>query len=119
MGDGPTTPAAVTGAGGAAGADPLQLLRERSYIVLLVLGAIIGAPVAAAAYGFLALADKGQGWVFSTLPIDLGFGSAPVWWPIPFLALGGLLVALAIERLPGTGGHRPAEGFHASGAPPA
>ena len=114
MGDGPSAPPAA-----AAASDPLQLLRERSYIVILLLGAIIGAPVAAAAYGFLALSEKGQQWVFSTLPVDLGFDSAPVWWPIPFLALGGLLVALAIERLPGTGGHSPAEGFHSSGAPTA
>ena len=118
MGDGPSAPPSAPTAA-AARADPLQLLRERSYIVLLLLAAIIGVPVAAVAYGFLALAVKGQEWVFSTLPVDLGFDSAPVWWPIPFLALGGLLVALAIERLPGTGGHSPAEGFKSSGAPTA
>jgi len=32
---------------------PLELLRSRSYLVLLVFGAIIGVPVAAAAYFFL------------------------------------------------------------------
>ena len=39
---------------------------------------------------------------------------------MPLLALAGLLVALAIQRLPGGGGHSPADGFKASGpVPPA
>ena len=37
-------------------ADPLALLRSRSYLALLALAAIIGAPVSAVAYFFLALA---------------------------------------------------------------
>ena len=40
----------------------------------------------------------------------------PSWWPAPLLALAGLLVALAIQQLPGTGGHSPADGFKAGGA---
>jgi H+/Cl- antiporter ClcA len=99
--------------------DPTQLLRERSYVAILVLGAVIGVPVAAVAYAFLGLSTKGQEWVFTTLPVDLGFDSTPAWWPIPFLVLGGLLVALAIEKLPGTGGHSPADGFKNDGAPEA
>ncbi len=99
--------------------DPTQLLRERSYIAILLLGAIVGVPVAAVAYGFLGLTTKGQEWVFTTLPVDLGFDSTPAWWPIPFLVVGGLLVALAIEKLPGTGGHSPADGFKNDGAPEA
>ena len=99
--------------------DPTQLLRERSYVAILLLGAIVGVPVAAVAYGFLGLSTKGQEWVFNTLPVDLGFDSAPAWWPIPFLVLGGLLVALAIDKLPGTGGHVPADGFKNDGAPAA
>ena len=43
--------------------DPLALLRSRSYIALLVLAAIIGAPVSAAAYFFLALVSKLQGYI--------------------------------------------------------
>lgn len=35
--------------------DPLQILRSRSYVALLLLAAVIGAPVSAVAYGFLAL----------------------------------------------------------------
>jgi len=95
--------------------NPLELLRSRSYVVLLVFGAIIGVPVAAAAYFFLEGVNKLQHYLFGTLPGDLGFASQPAWWPIPLLALSGLLVALAIRYLPGTAGHKPAEGFKASG----
>ena len=100
--------------------DPQALLRSRSYVQLLVLAALLGVPVSAASYGFLALADWLQEAVFTDLPQTLGFDSAPVWWPLPLLALSGLFVALAIRYLPGTGGHSPADGFHASGpVPPA
>ena len=100
--------------------DPQALLRSRSYVQLLVLAALLGVPVSAASYGFLALVDWLQEAVFTDLPKTLGFDSAPVWWPLPLLALSGLLVALAIRHLPGTGGHSPADGFKASGPlPPA
>ncbi len=99
-------------------ADPLALLRSRSYLVLLVLAAIIGAPISAAAYFFLALVTKLQGWVFSSLPLALGFHAEPMWWPVLPLLLAGVLVPLAIRYLPGTGGHSPAEGFKVGAGPP-
>jgi H+/Cl- antiporter ClcA len=99
-------------------ADPLALLRSRSYIALLVLAAIIGAPVSAAAYFFLALVSKMQGWIFTDLPKGLGFHGEPLWWPIPPLLLAGVLVALTIKYLPGTGGHSPADGFKMGEGPP-
>ena len=99
-------------------ADPLALLRSRSYVVLLVLAAIIGAPISAAAYFFLALVTKLQGWIFSSLPHALGFHAEPVWWPVLPLLLAGVLVPLAIKYLPGTGGHSPADGFKAGGGGP-
>ncbi|MGH3196628.1 MAG: chloride channel protein [Streptosporangiaceae bacterium] len=97
--------------------DPLALLRSRSYLVLLVLAAIIGVVVSAVAYFFLALVSKLQGWIFTSLPSGLGFHSEPPWWPILPLTLAGLLVGLTLRYLPGTGGHKPAEGFKAGGAP--
>jgi H+/Cl- antiporter ClcA len=98
--------------------DPQTLLRSRPYVVLLVIAAVIGVPVAAVAFGFLALVSKLQGWIFTSLPHGLGFHSQPLWWPIPPLVLAGLLVALTIRYLPGTGGHSPADGFNAkAGAP--
>jgi H+/Cl- antiporter ClcA len=99
--------------------DPLALLRSRSYLALLVLAAIIGVPVSAAAYFFLALVSKLQVWIFTDLPKDVGFHSEPLWWPIPPLVLAGVLVALTIRYLPGRGGHSPADGFKVGGGPPA
>jgi H+/Cl- antiporter ClcA len=98
--------------------DPLALLRSRSYIALLVIAAIIGAPVSAAAYFFLALVGKMQGWIFTSLPKGLGFHAEPLWWPILPLLLAGVLVALTIRYLPGKGGHSPADGFKAGEGPP-
>jgi H+/Cl- antiporter ClcA len=96
--------------------DPLVLLRSRSYVQLLVVAALIGIPVSAFAYGFLKLVDVLQTELFEDLPGQLGFATTPAWWPLPLLALSGLLTALAITRLPGTGGHSPADGFHPGGA---
>ena len=95
--------------------DPLALLRSRSYVALLVLAAIIGAPVSAVAYFFLALVSKMQGWVFTDLPKGLGFHAEPLWWPLLPLAVAGVLVALTLKYLPGTGGHSPADGFKMGG----
>jgi H+/Cl- antiporter ClcA len=97
--------------------DPLALLRSRSYVALLVIAAIIGAPVSALAYFFLALVSKLQGWVFTDLPKGLGFHAEPLWWPLLPLAVAGVLVALTLKYLPGTGGHSPADGFKAGGGP--
>ncbi len=88
-------------------------------MALLVFGAILGAPVAAVAYFFLKFVAEAQKYVFTTLPNDLGFHGEPVWWPLLPLALSGLLVGLTIRYLPGTAGHKPAEGFKMGGAPQA
>ena len=76
--------------------DPLVLLRSKSYVILLILAAVLGAPVSAAAYGFLALVSYLQREIFTHLPNGLGFHGEPPWWPLPVLAVAGLLVAPAI-----------------------
>jgi len=96
--------------------NPAELLRSKSYVILVVFGAIIGVPVAAVAYFFLKLVAEAQQYLFTTLPDELGFDSQPSWWPIPLLALSGLLVAATIRYPPGTAGHKPAEGFKTGGA---
>ncbi len=98
--------------------DPQALLRSSSYLKLLVLAALLGVPVSALAYLFLVIVDKLQTAVFTDLPKTLGFDSAPVWWPLPLLAIGGVLCGLAIKYLPGTGGHSPADGFKTTGPLP-
>jgi H+/Cl- antiporter ClcA len=95
----------------------MAVLRSRSYVGLLVLAAVLGVPVSAAAYGFLALVGGLQEWLFTDLPAALGFDGAPRWWPLPLLALAGVLVGLTIRYLPGRGGHSPADGFKAGGVP--
>ncbi|WP_329464673.1 chloride channel protein [Streptomyces sp. NBC_01431] len=97
--------------------DPLTLLRSRAYLMLLVLSALIGVPVSAAAFGFLALVGELQPLIYTDLPTSLGFDGTPPWWPLPLLAVGGLLTALTIKYLPGHGGHEPTAGFKAGGPP--
>jgi H+/Cl- antiporter ClcA len=97
--------------------DPAAVLRSRAYLSALVLAAILGIPISAVAYGFLALVAKIQGYIFEDLPGDLFSGGTPAWWPVPWLALCGLLVAATIRYLPGNGGHSPALGFQTGGTP--
>ena len=99
-------------------ADPVALLRSRSYLVLLALAAILGVPISAAAYGFLVLVDKLQGWTFKDSPQGLGFDTQPRWWPLPVLAVSGISAALAIRYLPGRGGHSPADRLVTGTGPP-
>src|SRR5688572_6830946 len=105
-----------TPAGGAP-VDPGALIRSRQYRVLLVFAAIVGVVVSLASWGFLELVHAVQELVYEDLPGDLGFDATPWWWPLPWLALAGLLTALAITRLPGTGGHVPANGLSSGGRP--
>jgi H+/Cl- antiporter ClcA len=91
--------------------DPGSLLRSRSYVLLLVVAAILGVPVSAAAYGFLALVSYLQKELFTHLPHGLGLNPVPTWWPLPVLVVGAVLTALAIKRLPGDGGPSPSGGF--------
>jgi H+/Cl- antiporter ClcA len=100
----------------AASPDPVELLRSRRYLVLVLFGAVVGVLVAVAAYFFLKAVGEAQHYIFATLPGEVGYATEPVWWPVPWLALSGLLVALTIEHLPGTAGHKPAEGFQ-TGSP--
>ena len=97
----------------------MATLRSRAYLRLLVLAAIIGVPVSAVAYWYLYLVSYLQQEIFTHLPHGLGFSSEPVWWPLPVLAVGAVLVALAITYLPGRGGPSPAYGFKLHGPPTA
>jgi len=103
----------------AAGApvDPGALIRSRPYRVILVFAAIIGLVVSLTAWAFLELVHGIQVGVYQELPGNLGFDSVPWWWPLPWLAIAGMLTAIAITRLPGTGGHVPANGLSSGGGP--
>jgi H+/Cl- antiporter ClcA len=103
--------------GGPPALDPMAAIRSREYIGALVLAAIVGIPISAIAYGFLALVATIQRYLFFDLPNQIFGGTAPAWWPVPLLVLCGLLTALTIRYLPGNGGHSPAFGFQAGGGP--
>jgi chloride channel protein, CIC family len=104
-------------AGGPPAIDPVAVIRSKQYIGALVLAAIVGIPISAIAYGFLALVAAIQHFLFSQLPEQLFGSSVPAWWPLPWLVLCGLLTALTIRYLPGNGGHSPAFGFTTGGGP--
>ncbi len=85
--------------------------------MLLVLAALVGLLVSAASWCFLEGVHEVQVWVYEKLPGELGYHAVPVWWPLPWVALAGLLTAFAVRRLPGHGGHIPADGLKTGGAP--
>ncbi|MFI8264615.1 MULTISPECIES: chloride channel protein [unclassified Streptomyces] len=99
--------------------DAVAVVRTRGYAVLLVMTALLGIPISAVAFGFLALVSELQSLAYTDLPRGLGFHGTPSWWPIPLLVVAGLLVALSIRYLPGEGGHKPAEGLVTKGPPAA
>lgn len=114
------TPAAGPGATQVAPSamDPATVIRSKAYLSALIFAALLGIPISAVAYGFLALVSKVQKYLFSDLPVQVVGGTPPAWWPIPWLVLCGLLTALTIRYLPGNAGHSPAFGFKAGGGAP-
>jgi H+/Cl- antiporter ClcA len=98
--------------------DPAALLVSRGFVVLLVIAAVVGLLVSLAAWCFVELIYQIQQEVFTHLPHALGYpNGAPKWWYLPVLAIAGVITAFAIARLPGNGGHIPAEGLKVGGGP--
>jgi H+/Cl- antiporter ClcA len=82
-----------------------------AYLRLILLGAVIGAPAALVAAGFLALVHELEDWLWHDLPDALGH-SAPPWYLIIGLpVVGATFVVLARRSLPGDGGHSPLDGI--------
>jgi H+/Cl- antiporter ClcA len=93
-------------------------IRSRRFVVLLIIAAIAGVVVSLAAWCFLELINQIQRGVYVHLPNDFGYHHGPpLWWSLPVLVLAGLIVAFAIERMPGEGGHIPANGLSTGGGP--
>jgi H+/Cl- antiporter ClcA len=91
---------------------------SRRLIPLLVLASAVGVVVSLAAWGFLELIHQIQVGLFTDLPEELGYHhGAPSWLYVVVLGIAGLLTAAAIVRLPGEGGHVPAEGLKIGGDP--
>ena len=95
------------------------MMSSKPFVVLLVLVAVVGVVVSLASWCFLELIHQIQQEVFVHLPHAVGYpNGAPTWWSLPVLAIAALITALAIEKLPGRGGHIPARGLATGGPPP-
>jgi H+/Cl- antiporter ClcA len=100
------------------GEDPSRTLLNKGFLILLVIAAIVGVLVSLAAWCFLELVYQIQQELYHHLPSALGYQHGPPrWWSLPILAIAGLITAFAIVRLPGEGGHIPAEGLKVGGGP--
>ena len=102
---------------GAEPPDPMTVLRSRHYLGLLLLAAVLGVPISAVAYWFLALVGALQHWAFTAAPTGLGFAASPLWWPVIPLGVAGAIVGVVVRYAPGHGGESPADGFRAGGYP--
>jgi H+/Cl- antiporter ClcA len=92
------------------------LIRSRQFVALLVLAAVVGLLVSLAAWCFLEGTFQLQHELFVRLPSDLGYDDGPpLWYLLAVLGAAGVIVAFAIARLPGRGGHVPVHGFSAGG----
>lgn len=97
---------------------PGQKTKPRALIGLLALAAVVGVIVSLLSWCLLEAIHQLQVLTFTDLPEGLGYESgAPAWFYVVVLGLAGLVVAFAIVRLPGEGGHVPAEGLKVGGAP--
>ena len=93
-----------------------DLVESKSFAVLLLVAAVVGLVVSLGSWAYLELTTRMQTWVFVDAPRGLGFGAGePLWWPVPILLVAGLVVAFAVARLPGNGGHVAAHGLSAGG----
>ena len=91
-------------------------ITSRAYAVMLIAVAVIGVVVALAAWCYVEGIYQIQQELFTHLPHALGYQHGPPkWWYLLILGVAGVLVALAISRLPGDGGHIPAKGLSAGG----
>ena len=91
-------------------------IRSKPFVGLLVVVAVIGVVVSIAAWCFLEAIFQIQQELYVHLPHAVGYQNGPPkWWSLPVLAVGALIVAVAITRLPGDGGHIPAKGLSAGG----
>src|ERR1700733_2422843 len=98
--------------------DPTATLLTKGFMVVLVIAAVVGVVVSLVAWCFVGLVYQLQQELYHHLPAALGYQHGPpLWWSLPILAIAGVLATLTITRLPGNGGHIPAEGLKVGGAP--
>jgi H+/Cl- antiporter ClcA len=84
---------------------------SRAYLMLILIGAVIGIPAAFVAALFLALVHEFQDWLWTDLPDSLGHDGPPWYLVVGLPVVGGAIVWFARRFLPGDGGHRPLDGI--------
>src|SRR5512132_1305459 len=94
----------------APGGPPPAAPSPREYVRILVLAALLGAPVAVAAAAVMSLSYGLTTLVWTTIPDGAGWTTPPWWYVLAVPALAGLLVAVAV-RMPGHGGEPAVEGI--------
>lgn len=106
-----TPPPASPAAPAAPAVDPKLFLR------LIALGGLIGIPAALAAALFMALVNKGETWLWTSLPKHMGHSSPPWYLVITLPIVGGAIVWVARKFFPGDGGHQPLAGIGGGATP--
>jgi H+/Cl- antiporter ClcA len=92
-------------------------IASKRFVVLLIVVAVVGVVVSLATWCFLEGIYQVQQELYVHLPHAVGYQDGPPkWWPLPILAIGSAIVALAITNLPGDGGHIPAKGLAVGGS---
>jgi H+/Cl- antiporter ClcA len=84
--------------------------QTRSYVIALTAAALVGIPVAAIATGFTTGIHDLETLFWTTIPNDMGYSEPPWWWVLLLPTVAGVITIGAL-RLPGHGGHSPAEGL--------
>lgn len=92
--------------------DPAELIHSAPYRRLLLVCSVVGVLVSLACWALLEVVHLLQVGLYTDLPEALGFETPPWWWPLPILGVAGVLIAGAVTKLPGRGGHEPSEGLH-------
>lgn len=84
--------------------------QARTYLIVLLAAGLLGVPVAAVATLYTSLVHALTTVFWTDFPHDMGFGEPPWWYVLLLPTFAGLCTAGAL-RLPGHGGHSPADGL--------
>lgn len=88
-----------------------------AYGRLVAVGALLGAPAALVAAGFLGFVHDLEHWLWHDLPREIGASSPPWYLVIGLPAAGACIVFVARRFLPGDGGHPPLQGIGGGAVP--
>ncbi len=96
--------------------DIYHAVRSPGYLKLLLIAALLGAPISLLALVFIQLVHLGENFLWHDIPHWLGADRPPWWLLLLIPTLAGVLVAL-VRKLPGDGGHHPLGAMGPGGTP--